>query len=99
MEEQLGNRAPHLAFEVEHAVQDVVAEVQQAAMQMRPLAARGAERAVQRSAAIEALAAVRRRSFFARRAFDGARDDRARQHVACCFPFPAHGAKDSTGVL
>jgi hypothetical protein len=64
MEEQLGQRAPHLAFEVEHAVQDVVAEVHEAAMQMRALTARSAERAVDRGTAIETLSAVACRPLF-----------------------------------
>jgi hypothetical protein len=67
-------------------------------MQMRALAARSAERAVDRSTAIETLPAVPRRALFSRRALDGSADDRARERVARCFYFPTHGAKDSTAL-
>jgi hypothetical protein len=68
-------------------------------MQMRALAARSAEHAVDRGAAIQTLPAVRSRPLFSRCALDRSRDDRARERVTRCFYFPAHGAKNITTTL
>src|SRR5262245_61187985 len=98
MNEQLRQRAPDLAFEMKDAVEDVVAEREEAAMKVRPLTARRAKGTGELSAAIAAGAVHR----FARRpagtTFDSRCDYGPGQRIAGGFWFDSHSRSIAPAV-
>src|SRR5262245_39253209 len=96
MEKQFGDGAPDLAFEMEHAMQDVVTEGNEAAMNVCRLAARRTVRTGQRGAAVAAIAVccIALPALARRRAFDRVRDDAAGNDIARCFAFDTHAREN-----
>ena len=78
VQDQQGQRTPHLALEMEHAVRDLVPDRADRPVDLAGLAARMAIGARQPRAAIEAEAAAMAVPRLARRGFEHVRTDRTR---------------------
>jgi len=102
MKEQLRKGLPHLAFEMKHAMQDVMSDRAEAAVDMGGLPARRTISTLQLSAAISTVVVCFGRVRIARAAgfpsFDRVRNDRTREDITRCFAFDSHASENTSLV-